>query len=169
MPPFKAMRTVNADVLPIAQGAKQAFVCYNSGQQRDAYAFTSEGAAVTTINPEQVLDLARRLLPADQRWLALHLQEHLETTLPEHATLDEAVELYIDDWEGLAAALRRHAAEHEVIAVEDTPFGTSYVVEGSLTAPDGRSPQVRVVWFIETGESIPYLVTAYPRKGMRDD
>ncbi len=75
----------------------------------------------------------------------------------------------IDDWEGLADALRRHAAEHEVIVVEDTPFGTSYVVEGSLTAPDGRSPQVRVVWFIETGESIPHLVTAYPLKGVRDD
>jgi len=57
----------------------------------------SEGAAMTTINPEQVLDLARRLSPADQRWLALHLQEHLETTLPEHATLDEAVELYLVD------------------------------------------------------------------------
>jgi predicted HTH domain antitoxin len=52
---------------------------------------------MTTINPEQVLDLARRLSPADQRWLALHLQEHLETTLPEQATLDEAVELYLTD------------------------------------------------------------------------
>jgi hypothetical protein len=58
---------------------------------------------------------------------------------------------------------------YSVIAVEDTLFGTSYVVEGSLTAPDGRSRQVRVVWFIETGESIPHLVTAYPLKGMRDD
>jgi len=65
--------------------------------------------------------------------------------------------------------MRRHAAEHEVIVVEDTPFGTSYVVEGSLTAPDSRSSQVRVVWFIETGESIPRLVTAYPLKGTRDD
>jgi len=75
----------------------------------------------------------------------------------------------IDDWEELAAALLRHAAEHEVIVVEDTPFGTSYVVEGSLTTPDSRSPQVRVVWFIETGESIPRLVTAYPLKGTHDD
>jgi predicted HTH domain antitoxin len=52
---------------------------------------------MTTINPEEVLDLARRLSPADQRWLALHLQEHLETTLPEHTTLDEAVEFYLAD------------------------------------------------------------------------
>src|SRR5262245_4589197 len=89
--------TVNVGALPVVQGAKHPFVCYNSGQQRDTYALTREGAAMTTINPEQVLDLARRLSPADQRWLALHLQEHLETTLPEHATLDEAVELYLAD------------------------------------------------------------------------
>lgn len=52
---------------------------------------------MTTITPEQVLDLARRLAPAEQRWLALHLQEYLEATLPEQASLDEAVELYIAD------------------------------------------------------------------------
>jgi predicted HTH domain antitoxin len=52
---------------------------------------------MATINPEQVLDLARRLSPADQRWLAMHLQEYLEMTLPERATLDEAVELYLAD------------------------------------------------------------------------
>src|SRR6266545_4664147 len=79
------------------QGAKHPFVWYNSGKPRDRYALTSEGVAMTTINPEQVLDLARQLSPADQRWLALHLQEYLETTLPEHATLDEAVELYLAD------------------------------------------------------------------------
>jgi hypothetical protein len=74
-----------------------------------------------------------------------------------------------DDWEGLADALRRHVTEHDVAEREDTPFGTSYTVEGRLLAPDGRAPQVQVVWFIETGESIPHLVTAYPLKGTRDD
>jgi predicted HTH domain antitoxin len=52
---------------------------------------------MTIINPEQILDLARQLSPADQRWLAVHLQEHLEMTLPEQATLDEAVALYLAD------------------------------------------------------------------------
>ena len=70
-----------------------------------------------------------------------------------------------DDWEALATALRRHAAEHEVVEVEATPFGTSYTIAGSLSMPDGRSAQVRVIWFIETGERIPRLVTAYPQKG----
>lgn len=49
--------------------------------------------------------------------------------------------------------------------VEATPFGTSYTIAGSLGMPDGRSAQVRVIWFIETGERIPRLVTAYPQKG----
>lgn len=73
----------------------------------------------------------------------------------------------VEAWETLSEALRRHAAEHDVIAMEDTPFGASYTVEGQLVAPDGRVPQVGVVWFIETGETIPRLVTAYPLKGAR--
>lgn len=52
---------------------------------------------MTTLTPEQVLDLARRLSPAEQRWLAQRLQAYLEATLPEQATLDEAVELYLAD------------------------------------------------------------------------
>jgi predicted HTH domain antitoxin len=56
-----------------------------------------ESLTMPTMTPEQVLDLARQLSPVEQRWLALHLQEHLETTLPERATLDEAVELYLAD------------------------------------------------------------------------
>lgn len=52
---------------------------------------------MTTITPEQILELARQLSTADQRWLALHLQEHLEATLPEQATLGEAIELYLAD------------------------------------------------------------------------
>ena len=73
----------------------------------------------------------------------------------------------IETWERLAEALRRHATEHDVAAIEATPFGMSYTVEGALLAPDGRWPLVRVVWFIETGETVPRLVTAYPLKGAK--
>jgi hypothetical protein len=48
-------------------------------------------------------------------------------------------------WTLLAEALRRHAAMHEVAAVEESPFGTRYVVEGTLVTPDGRNPLVRAV------------------------
>jgi uncharacterized protein DUF6883 len=73
----------------------------------------------------------------------------------------------VEAWETLADALRRHVAEHDIATTEATPFGMSYTVEGALLAPDGRRPLVRVVWFIETGETIPRLVTAYPLKGAK--
>jgi len=67
----------------------------------------------------------------------------------------------IETWETLAAALRHQAAAHEVAKIESTPFGARYVVEGKLAAPDGRTPLVRVVWFVDTGEAAPRLATAY--------
>ena len=48
---------------------------------------------------------------------------------------------------------------------EETPFGQKFVVEGPLGTPDSRDPAVRAVWFIETGESQPRFVTAYPVAG----
>jgi hypothetical protein len=69
-----------------------------------------------------------------------------------------------DEWETLVRALRNHAVTHRVSSAEDTTFGVRYVVEGQLVAPDGRTPRVRVVWFIRTGGDIPELVTAYPIK-----
>lgn len=67
-----------------------------------------------------------------------------------------------EDWEALADALRRHAAENDVVKTEDTPFGQRYIVEGPLATPNGRAPNMRVVWFVEHAETTPRLVTAYP-------
>jgi hypothetical protein len=68
-------------------------------------------------------------------------------------------------WQVFAEALRRHAADYKVVETDQTAYGTSYVIEGPLMAPDGRMPVVRVVWFVETGQTSPRLVTAYPSKG----
>lgn len=68
----------------------------------------------------------------------------------------------VESWDVLAAALRRHAVENEVAGMEESPFGMRYIIEGPLRAPDGRSPNLRSVWFIGTGETIPRLATAYP-------
>jgi hypothetical protein len=69
-------------------------------------------------------------------------------------------------WEIFAQALRRHAAQHKIAKIEPSPFGNRYVIEGSLQTPSGRAPQVRAVWFIDTGETAPRFVTAYPLKGV---
>ena len=69
-----------------------------------------------------------------------------------------------EHWEFLAEALKLHAAEHEVKKQEASPFGMRYIIEGELNTPDGRSPSVRVVWFIENESDVPHLATAYPLK-----
>ncbi len=69
----------------------------------------------------------------------------------------------IEEWPIMAQALKQHAAAHEVTStvVRET-FGTNYVVEGPLMTPDGRNPQVRVIWAIDRDETIPRLISAYP-------
>jgi len=74
-----------------------------------------------------------------------------------------------DAWQALAAALLKHAADHEVARVESTPFGTRYVVEGTIDTPYGRTPGIRSVWFLETGQDVARFVTAYPLRGANDD
>lgn len=67
-------------------------------------------------------------------------------------------------WEALAQAIQQHARDNEVALAEETPFGTRYVVEGPLVAPNGRELQIRTVWFIEKDSLAPRFVTAYPLK-----
>jgi hypothetical protein len=43
------------------------------------------------------------------------------------------------------------------------------VIEGRLRAADGRQPNLRSIWFVDTGTDAPRLVTAYPLKGNADD
>lgn len=68
----------------------------------------------------------------------------------------------VSAWRTLATALQQHALDHEVSKVADSPFGTRYVIEGTIVTPDKRNPLVRSIWFIETGEDTPHFVTAYP-------
>lgn len=61
------------------------------------------------------------------------------------------------EWQELESALCRHAVDHEVARVEETPFGSKYVVDGPLQGADGRKPYLRTVWFIESGRDSPYF------------
>lgn len=65
----------------------------------------------------------------------------------------------------LEAALRSHASRCDVRHTHKSPLGTRYVIEGPLVAPDGRSPWVRAIWFVRSGEVVPRFVTVYPLKG----
>ena len=68
-----------------------------------------------------------------------------------------------DDPDQLAEALVCHGQTFEIATIEQTLFGIRYVIEGPLNSPDGRNPVIRAVWFVDSGDDIPRLVTAYPR------
>lgn len=78
----------------------------------------------------------------------------------------EGIGFKIGDPDALRLALLLHLKENDVSSTTDTAFGTKYIVDGPLLAPNGDLPIVRAVWFIESGEQAPRLVTAYPLKGV---
>lgn len=69
-----------------------------------------------------------------------------------------------EQWETLAAALRRVALNSPVSQNMETAHGKKYIVDGAIETPAGKSPVVRTVWIIERGREAPRLVTAYPRE-----
>lgn len=70
-----------------------------------------------------------------------------------------------EQWEHLAAAFRQSAVTFAVAQVMETRHGKKYIIDGEINTPSGKLPVVRTVWIIESGETVPRLVTAYPHGG----
>jgi hypothetical protein len=70
----------------------------------------------------------------------------------------------VQDWQVLRDAVIAHAAVNDITASHRTRFGTRYEIDGRLPTPDGRAPMVRVVWFVESEDNAPRLVTLVPRR-----
>jgi hypothetical protein len=68
------------------------------------------------------------------------------------------------DWRVLRDGKIAHAMANEITASHQTNFGTRYEIDGPLPTPDGRTPMVRVVWFMESQENVPHLVILVPRR-----
>ena len=64
-------------------------------------------------------------------------------------------------WEMFARALRDHGVNGDVTGTATSDYGTKYSVDGVLWTPDGRKPQVRTVWIVETECAAPRFVTAH--------
>lgn len=60
-----------------------------------------------------------------------------------------------------------HASENDVTQREPTPLGERFVIDGPLELPDRSIALLRVVWFVEAGEAVPRLATAYPIRAKR--
>ena len=68
-------------------------------------------------------------------------------------------------WGGLAEALRTHGAANEVSAIEESNYGTRYMVDGIIETPDRLNPRIRTVWIIDSVNDEPRLITAHPLRG----
>lgn len=68
----------------------------------------------------------------------------------------------LDSWKNFAEALKVHGQTQVVTGMTESAYGTKYEIEGPLPSPDGRSPEIRTVWQIDTDELAPRLITAYP-------
>jgi hypothetical protein len=64
----------------------------------------------------------------------------------------------------LSRALGQIAETGEVTETVGTPYGTKYVVTGTLTTPLGGRERVTTIWIVLAGEDIPRFVTAYPAR-----
>ncbi|MEQ9440030.1 MAG: hypothetical protein RIG62_13325 [Cyclobacteriaceae bacterium] len=64
--------------------------------------------------------------------------------------------------EVLIHSLKQIAEESTVTETIKTDFGTKYVIDGNIYAPNQRSYLLRTVWMIENNSDTAYLVTAYP-------
>jgi hypothetical protein len=69
-----------------------------------------------------------------------------------------------NDWETLAMALRRLATRCPISQSMESVHGKKYIVDGAIETPVGKTPVVRTVWIVDSGETIPRLVTAYPHE-----
>jgi hypothetical protein len=69
----------------------------------------------------------------------------------------------VQDWRVLPDAIVAHATANDVTTSHQTRFGTRHEIDGVLPTPDGRNPIVRVVWFVDSREAAPRLVTLVPR------
>ncbi|MCF6200362.1 MAG: hypothetical protein L3J67_13420 [Hyphomicrobiaceae bacterium] len=71
----------------------------------------------------------------------------------------------LEEWRILRQALLKHARENEITDIAEASFGLRYTVTGALTSPDGRHPELRVVWQIQPGTDFAHLITLIPKRG----
>src|SRR3974390_2392483 len=73
------------------------------------------------------------------------------------------------NWHVLRDAVIAHATANDITASHRTRFGTRYEIDGPLPTPNGRTPMVRVVRFVEPQENVPRLVTLVSRRILPHD
>ena len=62
----------------------------------------------------------------------------------------------------LIAELKRIITEGQLVEVIESPYGSKYIVDGTLRCSRGIGLGIRTVWIVETDSRFPRFVTAYP-------
>jgi hypothetical protein len=78
------------------------------------------------------------------------------------ATLFRALGFHETNMHVLEQGLLTLAYSTPVQEVVPSPHRVKYVIEGVLETPRGTAPRICTVWMLETGETTPRFVTAYP-------
>ncbi len=63
----------------------------------------------------------------------------------------------------MSSPARRRLPKTQLAVIDEEKM--KYILEGPLSAPDGRRPRVRTIWFAANGETTLRLVTAYAARG----
>ena len=69
-----------------------------------------------------------------------------------------------DDWQQMAAALRKAVENRAFSKIVASSHGTKYIVDSWIESPSGKTPLVRTIWIVDLGLEAPRLVTAYPHE-----
>ena len=96
------------------------------------------------------------------RKLTGYLLDHVHPQNKGKAAFYEIVGFTKQNADELRKALLTHVLDNEVKKFINTEHGVRYVVEGWMHCLNGKQYPIRSVWFIENGQEIPKLVTAYP-------
>lgn len=59
----------------------------------------------------------------------------------------------IENWQQLDRDLRSQILPLEAEQIENTRYGQKYMIQGSLTGPNGRILQVKTVWIVTPSET----------------
>lgn len=64
--------------------------------------------------------------------------------------------------EAFKEGLLKIAQSKQIVDEKISPYGIKYIIDDILETPSGEEIFLRTVWIIETGQTVPRFVTAYP-------
>lgn len=98
----------------------------------------------------------------DQRKLTVYLLSVDHPEGRDKARFFAAIGFTPEQAELLEIGLRSIAQHQDVLRTVETRFGTKYVIDGLIEAPNGSLVRLRTVWHIDRSSERPRFITAYP-------